>query len=668
MNPPCTNKDADSVDRTSAQPVSGGVERGGPRRLIFGTVLFLLVAGVFLPAATHDFITYDDPVFVTENGHVKGGLTWKGVGWAFRSTEASDWHPLTWLSHMADYELYGLNPGGHHLTNVLLHALNAVLLFVVLRKMTGAFWRSLFVAALFGLHPLHVESVAWISERRDVLSTIFWMLALWAYARRAELIPAPGRGAPVFYGLALLFFALGLMCKPMLVTLPCVLLLLDYWPLGRWHGSSVSARWALLAEKIPFFALSAAACVVTFVAHAGGGAVASTEDFPWNVRIANALIAYCRYLGKCFVPTKLAVFYPFVPGHLPFKEALLAGAILAAITVAALGLVRRRPYLLVGWLWFTGTLVPVIGLVQIGGQSFADRYSYVPLIGVFIMLTWAAVDLTATRPRAQRVLAVLAGGILAASAVMASRQLSYWRDSASLFRHALAVTDDNWVAHANLSAALSKTSASEAGAEYHEAVRILAALAETHDKRGLELERTPGHSQEAIKEFQKAAEIMPDLAEPHYNLGTALAKIPGRLPEAIGELRAAVRLKPEFAEAHYNLATALAGTSDGAAEAIPEFEEAVRLSPGNVAAHYRLGFLLSGIPGREGEAIAEYQSVIRLRPDSYQAHFNLGILLAGMPGRKGEAIDEFEAALRAKPDLSQAREMIERLRLAPQGN
>jgi len=636
--------------------------RGG---FLAATALFALVAGVFLPALNHGFITYDDPTYVTENAHVTGGLTWAGVKWAFRSTEASNWHPLTWLSHMEDCQVYGLRPWGHHLTSVLLHAIDAVLLFAVLRKMTGAPRRSLFVAALFGLHPLHVESVAWVSERKDVLSTAFWMLVLWAYARRAELARAGRPGAPAFYGLSLLFFALGLMCKPMLVTLPFVLLLLDYWPLGRWTGPGTTARWALLLEKIPFLALSTAASAVTLIAQQGGEAVASVADYPLPLRLANALIAYCRYLGKCFVPAKLAVFYPYFAEQPPFRETLLACAFLGAVTAAAMALARRRPYLLVGWLWFVGTLVPVIGLVQVGGQPMADRYSYVPLIGVFIMATWAVGDATASLPRRRAALGAAAGAVLACLAVMTSRQLAFWRDGTSLFRHALAVTENNWVAHANLSATLAKSSPTEAGAEFQEAVRILAALAETHDRKGVELERTPGRSSEAIREFRTAVRIMTDLPAPHYNLGLALADVPGGLPEAVEEFRAALRLRPDFVEAHYNLGIALAKTPGRLPEAAEEFRTAARLRPGFAGAHYNRGLALARMPGRLPDAADELQTVVSLRPDMAEAHLSLGLVLAGIPGQADGAIAQFEAALKADPGLSQAREMLARLRPAP---
>jgi tetratricopeptide (TPR) repeat protein len=598
---------------------------------LLGALLFLVVAGVFLPAVTHDFITYDDPVYVTGNAHVTGGLTWADVGWAFRSTEASNWHPLTWLSHMADCQVFGVRPWGHHLTSVLLHAFNAFLLFVALRRMTGALWRSLFVAALFGLHPLHVESVAWVSERKDVLSTTFWMLVLWAYARRAEFARARNPGSLAFYGLAVLFFALGLMCKPMLVTLPCVLLLLDYWPLNRWGGSAASARVALVAEKLPFFALSAAASAVTLYAQRGGGTVASVEDFPWPVRLANALVAYCWYLGKAVVPAKLAVFYPYFAESPPLWEWVSAAVLLAAVTATSAALARRRPYLLVGWLWYLGTLVPVIGLVQVGGQAKADRYSYVPLIGLFIMAAWSAGGAPALSARRRRAQGLAAAAVLAGLAIVTSRQLAFWKDGTSLFRHALAVTENNWVAHANLSASLAKSSPAEAAAEHQETLRILAAFADTYVKKGIELERTPGRLPDAIKEFRTAVRILPVLAGPHFNLGTALARTPGGRLEAIEELRTATRLKPDFVDAHFNLATVLAGTLEGRDEAVAEFETVIRLSPGD-----------------------------------FLSHFYLGQVLARIPGRRQDAIEQFEAALAAKPDLEQARRMIERLRAVPQ--
>jgi tetratricopeptide (TPR) repeat protein len=596
---------------------------------LLGTLLFVTVAAVFLPAVRFDFVPYDDPVYVTQNAHVLGGLSWAGIRWAFGSVEASNWHPLTWMSHMADCQLFGTEPWGHHLTSVLLHAANALLLFTLLRAMTGAAWRSLLVAALFGLHPLHVESVAWVSERKDVLSTFFGLLSLWAYVASVE---APGgrRGRYLaFQCLALLCLALGLMCKPMLVTLPCVLILLDLWPLGRWARATWVSRGVLLAEKLPYFLMVAAASAATLAAQARGGAVASVVDIPLGVRVAHALVTYCGYLGKCLWPSGLAAFYPFFPEAPPIGQTLAAALLLAAITAAAAALFKTRPYLLIGWLWYVGTLVPVIGLVQVGGQLMADRYTYVPLIGVFIMAVWTAADVSA-RWAARRLLPACAAGIVVvACTVLTLRQIQYWRDGVSLFRHALDVTDNNWVAHAGLGAALSKQSPSEAESEFQKSVAILSAYAETHNAKGLEFAKSPGRTRDAIREFRTALEIMPNLPDAHFNLGSALAGTPGGQSEAIEEFQAAVRLKPDFA-----------------------------------GAHYFLGYLLSRSPGRHAEAIAEYEAVLRLEPSQYQAQFNLGLLLSEIPGRESEAIGHFEAALRINPNLEQARAMIDRLHSA----
>ena len=613
-------------DRSDLSPAGGAPDRRG---LVAGLVLFVAVAGVFLPALGHGFITYDDPAYVTGNAHVTGGLTWDGLRWAFQTTAASNWHPLTWISHMADCEVFGLRPWGHHLTSVLLHALNALLLFAVLRRMTGALWRSLFVAALFGLHPLHVESVAWIAERKDVLSTAFWMLTLWAYARSAEPAAAPARSR-TFLGLAVLFFALGLMCKPMLVTIPCVLLLLDWWPLGRWQRASAAGRRALLLEKIPFFAIAAASGAVTLFAQGRGGTVQSVEDFPLAVRLANAVTAYVQYVGKCLVPVRLAVFYPFLPEPPPLWQPLLGAALLAGVTIAVIRAARRRPYLVTGWLWFLGTLVPVIGLVQIGGQSMADRYTYVPLIGVFLMLVWLAADAGAAAPQFRWAPAAVGAAVLAACAGLTERQLGFWRDGVSLFRHALAVTTPgNWVAHANLYLTLAPTDPAESRAELAATMRSLGDFAAKYDRRGLELLRAPGGLPEAIKAFRTALRILPPMPEPHCHLGVALAQTPGGLSEAIDEFQEALRLRPGYAEAHAGLGSAIARTPGRLLEAIGEFRTALQLDPNLAEAHAGLGALLATIPGREAEAIEELQAALRLNPGLPGARAALERLQAG---------------------------------------
>ena len=621
--------------------------------------IFVAVAGVFLPALSHGFITYDDPTYVTENAHVTAGLGWEGLRWAFGATDASNWHPLTWISHMVDYQVFGMRAWGHHLTSVLLHAANAALLFLALRRMTGDAGPSLFVAGLFGLHPLHVESVAWVAERKDVLSTFFLMLVLIAYAKRAESLRLGRPGAWIHYAAALVLFGLGLMCKPMLVTLPCALLLLDFWPLSRWRGGTASARLLLAAEKVPFLFLAAAASLATLHAQGHGGAIGSADEFPIGVRLAHAPVAYVGYLAKCFFPRHLAIFYPFFGETPPVAATLLAVGLLLAITLVSAVWIRR-PYLIVGWLWFVGTLVPVIGLVQVGGQAMADRYTYVPLIGIFIMLAWSAADLGAFWRVSRRAMTAAGCAVMVVLGILTSHQLSFWSDGEVLFRHAAAVTQNNWVAHANLYATLARSAKPEARAELEQTLGILAAFAEKHDQKGVEL-AGQGRSAEAVAEFRKAIQIMNTLPGPHFNLGTTLARLPGKLPEAAEEFQKAVDLKPDFVEARFNLALAMARTPGRTAQAVEQFRQTVSLKPDYAEAWYSLGIMLGASKDGEGEAAQAYRRVVALRPDFYQAHFRLGMILARDPSKRDEAIKELEDALRLRPDLTQAKAMIEQL-------
>lgn len=654
-----------------------------------GLLLALAVLACFLPAVRHDFICLDDHGYVTENQHVLSGFTWANLGWAFRTTEMANWHPLTWCSHMLDAQLFASRPWGHHLTSVVLHVANTLLVLVVLCRMTGAYWRSLMVAALFGLHPLHVESVAWVAERKDVLSTVFGLLTLWAYGLWVERVAKHQARAFAYYGLALAFFALGLMSKPMLVTVPCLLLLLDYWPRHRFDGSAAS-WWPLIREKIPFFILAAAAGVVTSLAQSRVGTLGTWQEFPWTTRVANALTAYCRYLGKGWFPTRLAVIYPFASDY-PVFLTLLAATLLAGISIAAFALRRRRPYLVVGWLWFLGMLVPVIGLVQVGWQSMADRYSYLPLIGVFIMVVWGLADATAGWTRRAFVLGPVAGAVLAGCAALTWRQLGFWQDSETLFRHALAVTDNNFIAHYCLGYALAHTPArrAEAIAEYQAAVQLEPNEADVHHALGKILAETPGRLAEgivefrtalrlkpgnadahvnlgialattadgvaeAIAEFHTALRLKPESTEAHYNLALALARQPDRLPDAIAEFQAALRIRPGFAECHNNLGTALAQLPGRLPEAIAEFQATLRLQPDHAGAHYNLAQALAQLPDHLPEAVAEYRTVLGLRPDWVGVHCNLGLVLAAMPGRLPEAIAEYETALRSQPGFAEA--------------
>jgi protein O-mannosyl-transferase len=658
--------------------------------LLAGVLLFGLVLATFLPGLANGFVGYDDPDYVTENDYVQAGLTWEGVHWAFRSTEAANWHPLTRLSHMLDCELFGLAPWGHHLTSILLHALNAALLFGVLQSMTGATWRSFAVALLFGLHPLRVESVTWIAERKDVLSTLFWMLALWAYVRYAECpssvaalrrvdrmrsaergVKEPGSGltlrasgphspSSIFYILSLGFFALGLLSKPMVVTLPFALLLLDYWPLDRirnadsdltQHATRSTGQsrvlLPLLVEKLPFFLAAAVFSAVTFVVQKQGGAVVST--LPVTDRLANALVSYCRYLGKVFWPVDLAVFYPGV-AHWPVATVAAAGVLLAALSVAAMALRRAHPYALVGWLWFLGTLVPVIGLVQVGLQSMADRYSYVPSMGILLALVWGAHELTCGW-RYQRAVAF---AVTTAAALLCAgltwQQIGHWKDTESLFRHALLVTKGNYGAHHGLGMALDRQGrVDEAMWEYRAALQAKGDYVLAFNNLGSDLAKQ-GHLDEAMNQFRAALRIAPGYADPYNNLGTILEK-QGRFDEALALFQEALRLKSDFADAHYNLGVAL-GRKGRTEEAARQFQRVLELKPNYAEAHNNLGVMLER-KGQLEQATQHYLAAAQLKPDYASARYNLGVAWVRQ-GRLAEAIHQFQEALRLKPDYAAA--------------
>ena len=544
---------------------------------LLAVLLVLVTIALYWPATSHDFVNYDDNLVVTSNVHVQNGLTLENLKWAFFNPVNSIWHPLTVMSHMLDCQLFGLKPWGHHLMNVLFHALNAALVFVLLQQLSGAVWRSLLVAALFAVHPLHVESVAWVSERKDVLSTCFGLLTLIFYARYArrvtndtcqvtgpKVIPASVLSrvtchVSLFYMMALFFFALGLMSKPMLVTWPFVMLLLDYWPLRRFELSTLnfqlSTIWRLVREKIPFFALAVATSIVTFVVQKQTGALAVGETIPLGARVGNALVSYCRYLGKLFWPTDLAVFYPH-SGYWPLEQVLLAGGLILGIT--ALFIVKRGqyPFLLMGWLCFCGTLVPVIGLVQVGGQAMADRYTYIPSLGVLILTIWGAYELTRPWQHRMIMLSVAGWAAIVLCLGLTRQQLGYWQDSETLFRHALAVTENNYLAYNNLGVALDKQDQTdEAIRQYQEAIRLKPDDAEAHYNLGVAFGRK-GQTDEAILQFRETVHLAPDDANAHYNLGIALGR-KGQTDEAILQFQEVIRLKPDDADARDNLRNAL---------------------------------------------------------------------------------------------------------------
>ena len=609
---------------------------------MIAALLVLVTIGLYLPVTGHDFLNYDDPEFVTANPHVQGGLNWEGVQWAFcNTTQAVYWAPLMWLSHMLVCQLFGLNAWGHHLINLLLHATNTALVFLVLRRMTRATWQSMFVAALFGWHPLRVESVAWVSERKDVLSTLFWLLALWAYVKYVELSQVQHSRSNIWYGAALAMFAFGLMSKPMVVTLPCVLLLLDYWPLERFKRSHVRR---LVTEKIPFFALTVAASVVTFVVQRRGGAVAAVESVPFEARGGNALISYCRYLQKLFWPTDLAVFYPH-PGQWPLVVVLLAGGSLLGISGLLLVQWRRFPFLLMGWLWFLGTLVPAIGLVQSGDQAMADRFTYIPSLGVLILFIWGAYELT-RRWRSHVIALALAGSAaIVLCMALTQQQLRHWQDSEALFRHALQVTESNYIAHYDLGAALvQKGQIDEAINQYRESLRLKPDFTDAHYNLAITLGKK-GQIDEAISQYQESLRLKPDFTDAHYNLGNALGR-KGQTDAAISQYQEAIRLKPDYALAHNNLGNALLRKGQ-IEQAISQYQEAIRLKPDYALAHNNLGNALYR-KGRDDEAISQYQEAIRLKPDYADAHNDLGLALI-RKGRTREAINQFQEALKLDP-------------------
>jgi tetratricopeptide (TPR) repeat protein len=648
---------------------------------LMAAMLVLVTMALYWPATRFDFINFDDPGFVTSNLHVQGGLNWEAVKWAFQLNKGDYWHPLTWLSLMLDVSLFGPGAGGFHFTNVAFHAANGVLLFLWLRMLTGAFWRSAMVAALFALHPLRVESVAWVTERKDVLSGCCGLLALICYTRYAAKrvtsnkwsvtsdqtsgTPATGNAprihllSSVFYLLSLFFFACGLMSKAMLVTWPFVMLLLDYWPLQRLQlfpvRLAVPSLRPLVREKIPFFVLSGISCVLTYLTERGRPEVAGFEEAPALLRLENAFVAYARYLGKTFWPARLAVPY-MNPGHWPWLEVMGSVVVVAGACVVFLWLGRRWPYLLVGWYWFWGTLIPVIGLTKGWGSFMGDRFTYVPSIGVLILTVWGVWELTRDWRHQVMALSVVGSAAIVLCLALTRQQLGHWQDSEALFRHALEVTENNHIAHNNLGMALlGKARTDEAIRQFQEAIRLKPDLAKVHDNLGNALV-SKGQADEAIRQYQEAIRLKPDLAKVHNNLGNALVS-KGQADEAIRQYQEAIRLKPDLAEAHnsFGIALFIKGQID---EAIRQYQEAIRLKPDYALAHNDLGFVLAE-KGQIDEAIRQYQEAIRLKPEYAKAHNNLGNALVSK-GQADEAIGQFREALRLKPDFAEARKNLER--------
>lgn len=524
-------------------------------RLFCCLLLTLLIFLVYSQVSHFDFVHYDDHVYVTDNFRVKAGLTAENVYWALTSLDAGFWHPLTWLSLMLDHDLYGLNAGGYHVTNVIFHIINTLLLFIVLGRMTGALWRSFFVAALFAIHPLHVESVAWIAARKDVLSMFFMMLTLWGYFHYVQR-PDMRR-----YLVMAIMFILGLMAKSMLVTLPFVLLLLDWWPLNRFGSKQTipyveqfqrfgNIGWLLL-EKLPLLTLSVVVSVATVVAEERAGALKPMVAYALDVRLGNALVSYVLYIGKMFWPVNLAVFYPH-PGLWPLWAIVLSVLFLGAISYWSIRRLRKYPYFAAGWFWYIGMLVPVIGLVQVGSHGMADRYTYIPLIGLFIVIVWGSVDICRRLPGSMMILRVSLVVVLTALSIQSYVQVQYWKDAIQLFRHAINVTTGNYIAHNNLGAALSRQGRSaEALDQLRAALRIMPQYREALFNMGVALADQGKYSQ-AVEYYQRILVMSPRFAEAHNNLAIVLAR-QGRLEEAISHFRTALTTRPNYTDARNNL-------------------------------------------------------------------------------------------------------------------
>ena len=631
---------ADSLSLESESRMAGFNNRW----TVSGVCIFLatIVWVVFGQTLGHEFVNYDDELYVYENPIVQKGLTWDGFRWALTYGGIGHWHPLTWLSHMLDCQWYGLQAGGHHFTNLLLHTASVILLFLVLRRMTGFLWRSAFVAAGFAIHPLRVESVAWVAERKDVLSAFFFMLTLGAYVRYVRRPPSMIR-----YGAVALCFALGLLSKNMLVTMPFVLLLLDYWPLNRLSGFSPRILLRRVSEKIPLFVLTIGSCVATALVPEK---VSAGNSLFFTLRMENAVVSYVTYVWQMIHPSGLACLYPNPTNYLPFWQVAGALVLLLAITGAAWAFRRTHPWLVVGWLWYLGMMIPVIGIVQISYYAHADRYTYLPQIGLYLMLTWAAADLCAGWRHRREALGGLFTIILVALIFCARTQTAYWRNSELLWTHTLACTADNYTAHNNLGEALfQKGKVDEAITQYQTALEIKPDYTDAHNNLGEALFQK-GRVDEAIAQFQKVLEIQPGYMHAHYNLGIALAQ-KGLLDEAIDQFRKTLEVLPDYLAAYNNLGFVLAqkGFTDNA---IVQFRKALEIQPDSAEAHSNLGNVLLQ-KGRVDEAITHYQAALQIKPNDVEVHNNLGSALL-QKGRVDEAIIQYQKALEIKPGYPKA--------------
>jgi|ERR1051326_5892055 tetratricopeptide (TPR) repeat protein len=690
-----------SPDKGLSRPFVSTFQRFNVLTLTVSLLLAGLTILCYWPVTTHKFICLDDQHYLFESPYVKSGLTWQGIVWAFRTGYFSNWHPLTWISFMLDSQLFGLNPRGFLLTNLLLHAANTLLLFLSLKTMTGKLWPSALIAGLFAWHPLHVESVAWVSERKDVLSTLFFLLTLLAYTRYATLSNQTNSGSqeasprPLRYHfLALLFFVLGLMSKPMVVTLPFVLLLMDYWPFRRFELFDIQSLRAnlpsLLREKLVFFVLAFGASVITFLVQKAGGAVSSIEGFSISRRLANALMAYGSYVSKTLWPVKLSAVYP-MPLELSYGPVVVAAVLLLWFSVLLFKAAKSYPFLIVGWLWFLGTLLPVIGVVQVGAQAMADRYTYIPTIGLFILLAWGLEAVSRSRVSARILLSAASVAALAGCLVCTRVELGFWRDSETLFRRAVQVVPNNYLGYDNLGKALEDSGRTdEAISCWKEAVKLVPGHAEAQYNLGTIL-LEQGQAQEAVSHLQAAVKAAPGDVNSRVNLGNAYLKLE-RLPEATVQYAEAATLKPEAAiyrrvlgsvllrqsrwsdaetvltsardldpanaEVNRNLGVALINQGRGV-EAVNFFKEAVRLQPDDSEMRFNLGLALldQNQPVQAEEQLAE---CVRLKPQETKGHYRLAVALARQHKAK-EAIAQYREALRLTPEFPDALNELARL-------
>lgn len=597
--------------------------RGIRPELLAAFILLLLALAAYRGLPSCGFVNFDDNLYVTDNFHVKSGISLSGSKWAFVTSHAFNWHPVTWLSHMLDVELYGLKAGRHHMTSLLFHILNSFLLLFWLSKYTRKFWPACFVAALFLLHPLHVESVAWISERKDVLSTFFWLLTMWCYT---GYLSSPGK---LRYLMVNFVFMLGLMSKPMLVTLPFVLLLLDYWPLNRTRFEVIKSDFrtggksmpvaALVWEKMPLFILSAIACLITFGVQRGTGAIESVIDFPLHLRLANASVAYAGYIIKTVCPLGLAVFYPYPDGYFWWTIAA-AGLFLIMTSLVVITYRKQMPWLPVGWFWYMGTLIPVIGLVQVGDQSMADRYTYVPIIGLFIILAWGGAKIVSMRVGLKQFFVLTGCIFILFCVVITNLQVQYWKDSISLFSHAVRVTSGNALAYNNLGMALAeKGRTEEAIVNFRSAIQIDHEFAMAYNNLGAAL-IGQGHMQEALDCLKTALILRPEYADAENNMGIVLEKI-GKIPDSIKHFKKALILEPSHTRAHNNLGAILL-SQNKVNEAMDHFAKALEFDPENADAHNNLGTVLTRY-GRIDQAVKHFKAAVRFNPANITMKRNL---------------------------------------------